>query len=122
MSAFGVKRTCGAIAGAGFKYGAVRPNLPDYAELLCNTRRNFVLQFRSLRDLYPAPDLIWAQDETKRMQMSNAFQVLLDSGMLYLVIGAVICICLGVGAARRLFQGAKRVEPPDSQHRLRPKD
>jgi hypothetical protein len=56
------------------------------------------------------------------MQMSNAFQVLLDSGMLYLVIGAVICICLGVGAARRLFQGAKRAEPPDSQHRPRPKD
>lgn len=76
----------------------------------------------ALNDLYPAPDLIWAQDAKKRMQMSNAFQVLLDSGMLYLVIGAVICICLGVGAARRLFQGAKRAEPPDSQHLPRPKD
>ena len=46
--------------------------------------------------------------------MSDAVQALLDSGGLYLVLGAVLCILLGVGAAKRLFQGAKRAEPPDS--------
>jgi hypothetical protein len=45
--------------------------------------------------------------------MSDAFGAMLDSGVLYLAVGAVICVFLGVGAARRLFQGAKKAEPPD---------
>jgi hypothetical protein len=44
--------------------------------------------------------------------MSDALQALLDSGALYLALGAVICIVLGVGAARRLFRGAQKIEPP----------
>ena len=48
--------------------------------------------------------------------MSEAFQFLLDSGGLYLVLGAVVCVFLGVGAARRLFQGAKRAEPSAREH------
>ena len=44
--------------------------------------------------------------------MSDALQELLDSGALYLALGALLCIVLGVGAARRLFQGAKKIEPP----------
>jgi hypothetical protein len=51
--------------------------------------------------------------------MSEAFQALLDSGGLYLVLGAVLCILLGAGAAKRLFQGAKKAEPPDPHERLR---
>jgi hypothetical protein len=50
--------------------------------------------------------------------MSDALQALLDSGALYLTLGAVICIVLGVGAARRLFQGAKKIEPPPATKRL----
>jgi hypothetical protein len=38
---------------------------------------------------------------------------LLDSGVLYLTAGAVICVILGIGAAKRLFQGAAKAEPPD---------
>jgi hypothetical protein len=45
--------------------------------------------------------------------MSNAIGAMLDSGVLYLAVGAVICVLLGVGAARRLFQGAKKAEPVD---------
>jgi alpha,alpha-trehalose phosphorylase len=45
--------------------------------------------------------------------MDEALQTLLDSGWLFLAFGAVICIFLGVDAARRLFQGARRAEPPD---------
>jgi hypothetical protein len=45
--------------------------------------------------------------------MGNGLQVLLDSGILYLIIGALICVFLGVGAVRHLFQGAKRAEPRD---------
>jgi hypothetical protein len=44
--------------------------------------------------------------------MSDTLQALLDSGALYLALGAVLCIVLGFGAARRLFQGAKKSEPP----------
>jgi hypothetical protein len=51
--------------------------------------------------------------ETKEDAMSDAFGAMLDSGVLYLAVGAVICVILGVGAARRLFQGAKKAEPPD---------
>jgi hypothetical protein len=42
--------------------------------------------------------------------MDGALQELLDSGWLYLGLGAVLCIVFGVGAAKRLFQGAKRAE------------
>jgi hypothetical protein len=45
--------------------------------------------------------------------MSETLQVLLDSGALYLVFGAVICIVLGIGAARRLFQGANKSKNPE---------
>jgi hypothetical protein len=43
--------------------------------------------------------------------MGQAFQVLLDSGGLYLALGAILCIIIGIGAAKRLFQGAKRASP-----------
>jgi hypothetical protein len=43
--------------------------------------------------------------------MSGAFQSLLDSGALYLAIGAVICIVIGLGAMRRLWRGARSAEP-----------
>jgi hypothetical protein len=45
--------------------------------------------------------------------MSTAFQALLDSGGLYFAIGAAICILIGVGALKRLMQGAKKAEPKD---------
>ena len=44
--------------------------------------------------------------------MSNAFQILLDSGAIYLALGAVICIVVGVGAIRRLFQEANKFKSP----------
>jgi hypothetical protein len=47
--------------------------------------------------------------------MNEALHVLLDSGWLYLALGALLCIFLGVGAVRHLFQGAKRAEPPDPE-------
>jgi hypothetical protein len=49
--------------------------------------------------------------------MTNAFGVLLDSGVLWLTLGAVICVLLGVGAVRRLFEGASKAEPPDPPER-----
>jgi hypothetical protein len=49
--------------------------------------------------------------------MTDAFGAMLDSGVLYLAVGAVICVFLGVGAARRLFQGANKVERPDHPRR-----
>jgi hypothetical protein len=54
--------------------------------------------------------------------MGDTLQVLLDSGGLYLALGAVLCIFLGIGAVRRLFQGAKRAEPPDPDRRRRRND
>jgi hypothetical protein len=45
--------------------------------------------------------------------MSNGLQFMLDSGWLYLALGAVLCVIVGAGAVRHLFQGAKRAEPPD---------
>jgi hypothetical protein len=54
--------------------------------------------------------------------MGQSFQVLLDSGGLYLALGAVLCLVIGVGAVKRLFQGAKRAEPPDPQRRPPSKD
>jgi hypothetical protein len=44
--------------------------------------------------------------------MSDALQAMLDSGALYLALGAIICIVLGIGAVKRLFQGARKIEPP----------
>jgi hypothetical protein len=44
--------------------------------------------------------------------MDDALQALLDSGMLYLALAATLCILIGIGAARRLFQGAKKIERP----------
>jgi hypothetical protein len=54
--------------------------------------------------------------------MGQSFQVLLDSGGLYLALGAVLCTIIGVRAVQRLFQGAKRAEPPDPQRRPPNKD
>jgi len=42
--------------------------------------------------------------------MSDTFQIFLDSGAAYLAIGAFMCVVLGVGAARRVFRGAKKFE------------
>ena len=53
--------------------------------------------------------------------MTDAFGAMLDSGVLYLAVGAVICVILGVGAARRLFQGAAKAEPPDPEDHPRRK-
>jgi hypothetical protein len=53
--------------------------------------------------------------------MSDAFGAMLDSGVLYLAVGAVICVLLGIGAVKRLFQGAKKAEPPDPQDHPRRK-
>jgi hypothetical protein len=51
----------------------------------------------------------------KANQMDDALHVLLDSGWLYLALGAALCIFLGVGAVKHLFQGAKRAEPRDPE-------
>ncbi len=47
--------------------------------------------------------------------MSDMFQALLDSGALYLAVGAVICIVLGIGAVRRLFREANKIKATQSQ-------
>ena len=44
---------------------------------------------------------------------NTAFQLMLDSGWLYLAVGAVLCAIVGVSAVRHLFQGAKRAAPRD---------
>jgi len=54
--------------------------------------------------------------------MSDALQILLNSGGLYLALAAAICVLVGVGATRRLFQSARRAEPPEPRHRPRRKD
>jgi hypothetical protein len=41
--------------------------------------------------------------------MSDTVQALLDSGALYLALAALICIVIGIGAVRRLFQGAGKI-------------
>lgn len=38
----------------------------------------------------------------------NAFEYLLDSGVLYLAIGALICLAIGIPALRRLLRGGRR--------------
>ena len=45
--------------------------------------------------------------------MSDTLQVLLDSGALYLVFGAVICIVLGIGAVWRLLKDANKLKNPE---------
>jgi hypothetical protein len=46
----------------------------------------------------------------KHNRMSDTVQALLDSGALYLAVGAVICLVLGVGAAKRMFQGGSKIK------------
>jgi hypothetical protein len=53
--------------------------------------------------------------------MNDALQLMLDSGWLYLAIGAVLCVIVGAGAVRHLFQGAKRAEPHDPPRRSKRK-
>jgi hypothetical protein len=47
------------------------------------------------------------------MEMPEMFQSLLDSGGLYLVLGALLCVVIGVGAVMRMFRDASKAEPPD---------
>jgi hypothetical protein len=57
-----------------------------------------------------------------RSKMDNAaFQLMLDSGWLYLAVGAVLCAIVGVSAVRHLFQGAKRAEPRDPPRKRKKK-
>ena len=49
--------------------------------------------------------------------MSTGLQFMLDSGWLYLALGADDYAQHGAGAVRHLFQGAKRAEPPDPPRR-----
>jgi hypothetical protein len=44
--------------------------------------------------------------------MSDTLQMLLDSGALYLALGAIICVALGVGAVKRLFHDANKFKAP----------
>ena len=53
---------------------------------------------------------VWVAWASEEREMSDTFQILLDSGAFYLAIGAVICVVLGLGAARRLFRGARKFE------------
>ena len=50
--------------------------------------------------------------------MNDALALMLDSGWLYLAVGAVLCIVIGVGAVRHLFQGAARAEPHDPPRQM----
>jgi hypothetical protein len=50
------------------------------------------------------------------MGVSDTFQILLDSGALYIALGAVICLVLGVGASKRLIRGAKKFERGKRNH------
>jgi hypothetical protein len=53
--------------------------------------------------------------------MNDTLALMLDSGWLYLAIGAVLCVIVGAGAVRHLFQGAKRAEPHDPPRRSKRK-
>jgi hypothetical protein len=53
--------------------------------------------------------LPWVSSAQGKMHMSDTLQAMLDSGALYLALGALICVVLGAGAARRLFQGASKI-------------
>jgi hypothetical protein len=44
--------------------------------------------------------------------MSDTLQMWLDSGALYLALGAIICVVLGVGAVKRLFHEANKFKTP----------
>jgi hypothetical protein len=106
----------------------VRHHLSTLAALsalwCCAASRNDVATFDNRRRRWHGPDRrpaplarrwcpIKPGQQTKEDAMTDAFGAMLDSGVLYLAVGAVICVILGVGAARRLFQGAKKAEPPD---------
>jgi hypothetical protein len=77
---------------------------------------------RGMPEALSVREIARAQAERKPLQMGQSFQVLLDSGGLYLALGAVLCTIIGVRAVKRLFQGAKRAEPPDPQRRPPNKD
>lgn len=51
--------------------------------------------------------------------MSEGFHILLDSGVLYLALGALVCVILGIGAVRRMFREASKAEPPPPDHHHR---
>jgi hypothetical protein len=70
---------------------------------------------------HEAPPLFGARAKRGKVIMTEAFGALLDSGLLYFVVGAVICVLLGVGAVYRLFKGASKAEPPDPPERRRHK-
>jgi hypothetical protein len=38
---------------------------------------------------------------------------LVDSGVIYLVLGALLCVVIRAGAVTRMFREASRIEPPD---------
>jgi hypothetical protein len=77
---------------------------------------------RGMPEALSVREIARAQAERKPPQLGQSFQVLLDSGGLYLALGAVFCTIIGVRAVKRLFQGAKRAEPPDPQRRPPNKD
>jgi len=45
--------------------------------------------------------------------MMDALQAMLDGGWLYLAIGAVVCLLIGIGAVRRMFSEAAKAEAPE---------
>ena len=47
------------------------------------------------------------------MPRSEFIQYLIDSGVIYFVLGALLCIVIGVGAIRRMFRDASRFEHGD---------
>jgi hypothetical protein len=61
----------------------------------------------------PPPAAVSSILSAGEIHMSNAFRVLLDSGAIYLALGAVICMMLGAGAVKRLFQGANKIKTPE---------
>ena len=58
----------------------------------------------------PMGGLTWMSSAQRKVHMGDTLQAMLDSGALYLALGALICIVLGAGAARRLFQGASKID------------
>jgi hypothetical protein len=52
--------------------------------------------------------------------MSDVLQALLDTGALYLGLGAIICIVLGVGAGQTLISGSEKKWSPRSGERIEP--
>ncbi len=65
----GVKRTCGAIAGATPELAGLYGTTLQYEEKICFAVSLASLTFR----LVPAPDLIWAQDAKKENANEQCF-------------------------------------------------